>query len=92
LGHSESTIKAMTVHRIQCRCCWRTARRVGKRRGARGVSRRRAAMPPRLPMPVRATASYPRPCIRYFCPGRTMKTIDSSGAEKKMLGMVLRMA
>ena len=67
-------------------------RSVGKKDEATGVSSARTAMPPNPPMPVSTAASYPRRCRRYFCPGRTTKMVESSGAARKMLGMVLSIA
>ncbi len=68
------------------------ARSAGKRDEATGVSSASTAMPPSPPSPVKTAASYPRRWRRYFCPGSTTKTVESSGADRKMLGIVFSIA
>ena len=39
------------------------------------------------PISVSLTASYPRPSNNNECPGKTAKTVDSSGAPRKIEGI-----
>ena len=55
----------------------------------RGNNKTLSIIAPRLPTCVKRSASIPRPSDNNACPGNTLKTIDESGAPKKILGRAL---
>ena len=89
LGHSLMSMNVMMIQRIQCMWPLSTCCATGRYTGAQGATTAsRNHAPASEPTAVIIVPSKPRPAMRYFWPGSTVKSADSSGVPSRTAGIV----